>query len=174
VTIARTNPANPLRNVRVIMPGFEATDAASPFHPALLNWLRGFSVLRFMDWMQAGAGLRLLAPVLLPGGPACLCPPSCGWCKPGSTALPRPCWAWLQMRPVPGGQRLASGPCRPRSPPPTPTCMARLQTNHEDLPATWEQRPKLTDRWATCLPRPSCTQRPASGLAPASPSWGGQ
>ena len=63
MTIDRTNPANPLRNVRVILPGFEATAAASPFHPALISSLRGYAVLRFMEWMLVGfqAG-----PVALP------------------------------------------------------------------------------------------------------------
>jgi hypothetical protein len=52
--IVRTNPSNPVRNVRVIMPGFEATYQTRPFHPRFLaNW-RGFKVLRFMNWMRTG------------------------------------------------------------------------------------------------------------------------
>jgi hypothetical protein len=50
--IHATNPANPLRNIRVIMPGFAATYATQPFHPLFLERLQGFEVLRFMDWMQ--------------------------------------------------------------------------------------------------------------------------
>jgi hypothetical protein len=50
--IHETNPANPLRNIRVIMPGFESTYASQPFHPLFLERLQGFEVLRFMDWMQ--------------------------------------------------------------------------------------------------------------------------
>jgi hypothetical protein len=52
LTIERTNPANPVRNIRVLMPGFDAaTEAAMPFHPLLLAWLKDFGVIRFMDWM---------------------------------------------------------------------------------------------------------------------------
>ncbi len=50
--ILRTNPTNPVRNVRVLMPGHEATYATHPFHTRMLaNW-RGFGVLRFMDWAR--------------------------------------------------------------------------------------------------------------------------
>lgn len=48
--IKRSNPANHVRNVRVIMPGFEVTYATRPFHPLFLERLRPFSALRFMDW----------------------------------------------------------------------------------------------------------------------------
>jgi len=49
--ISATDPANPLRDIRVILPGFEATYASQPFHPTYLERLQGFTVLRFMDWM---------------------------------------------------------------------------------------------------------------------------
>lgn len=49
--IAQTNPADPLRNIRVILPRFEASYASDPFHPLYLERLAGFSVVRFMDWM---------------------------------------------------------------------------------------------------------------------------
>jgi hypothetical protein len=42
--ITSTNPANPLRNLRVIMPGFEATHQRQPFHPWFLKSLERFSV----------------------------------------------------------------------------------------------------------------------------------
>jgi hypothetical protein len=48
--VRRSNPRNHVRDVRVIMPGFEATYATQPFHPLFLERLRPFSVLRFMDW----------------------------------------------------------------------------------------------------------------------------
>jgi hypothetical protein len=38
--------ANPVRNVRLVMPGLEG----ATFHPAFLDMLWPFSVLRFMDW----------------------------------------------------------------------------------------------------------------------------
>jgi hypothetical protein len=50
--IRETNPANPIRNIRVIMPGFESTYETQPFHPLFLERLQGFEVLRFMDWMN--------------------------------------------------------------------------------------------------------------------------
>jgi hypothetical protein len=45
-----TNPANPLRNIRLIMPGFESTYATQPFHPLFLQRLQSYHVLRFMEW----------------------------------------------------------------------------------------------------------------------------
>jgi hypothetical protein len=54
-TVERANPANPPRNIRVLMPGVDAATAeALPFHPRLLNSLKEFGVLRFMEMMFAG------------------------------------------------------------------------------------------------------------------------
>ncbi|MBM4016996.1 MAG: hypothetical protein FJ288_01500 [Planctomycetes bacterium] len=50
--LRRTNPDNYVRNIRVIMPGFEKTYAKDPFHPDFLGRWRGFNTLRFMDWME--------------------------------------------------------------------------------------------------------------------------
>lgn len=47
-----TNPKNPLRNIRLILPGFEKEHVRQPFHPDFLSRWQGFSVLRFMDWGQ--------------------------------------------------------------------------------------------------------------------------
>jgi len=52
VQLRQTNPEKPIRNVRVLMPGFEKTYRAEPFSPAFLNRWRGFNTLRFMDWME--------------------------------------------------------------------------------------------------------------------------
>lgn len=52
VQLRRTNPANPVRRIRVVMPGHEKTFAAAPFNPAFLQRWRGFNTLRFMDWMD--------------------------------------------------------------------------------------------------------------------------
>jgi hypothetical protein len=57
--ILRTNPADPVRNVRMIMPGFEATYAARPFHPLFLHNWRGFRVLRFMDWARTNGSTQV-------------------------------------------------------------------------------------------------------------------
>ena len=48
--IDKSNPNDPVRNVRVWLPGFE--DARSAFHPLYLKRLKPFSVIRFMDWQR--------------------------------------------------------------------------------------------------------------------------
>jgi hypothetical protein len=48
--LVRTNPSNPVRNIRVVMPGFEATHQSAPFHPQFLQRWSPYRVLRFMDW----------------------------------------------------------------------------------------------------------------------------
>jgi hypothetical protein len=50
MTIKATNPADPIRNVRVIMPGFEQTYTRQVFHPRFIESLQPFSTIRFMDW----------------------------------------------------------------------------------------------------------------------------
>lgn len=47
-----TDPTDPIRNIRVIMPGFERTWQKEPFHPVFLKRWQGVSCLRFMDWMH--------------------------------------------------------------------------------------------------------------------------
>ncbi len=47
-----TDPQNYVRNIRVVLPGFEATYREQPFHPAFLQRWRGVACLRFMDWME--------------------------------------------------------------------------------------------------------------------------
>jgi len=50
--IRETAPADPIRDIRVIMPGFEETHEKGPFHPAFLARWRGMTCLRFMDFMH--------------------------------------------------------------------------------------------------------------------------
>ncbi|MBM3888331.1 MAG: hypothetical protein FJ388_04305, partial [Verrucomicrobia bacterium] len=52
VQLRETNPANYVRNIRVIMPGFEQTWQRDPFHPVFLKRWKGFACFRFMDWMH--------------------------------------------------------------------------------------------------------------------------
>jgi hypothetical protein len=52
LVITQTDPADPIRNIRVIMPGFEDTYETQIFHPEFLESLEPFAVLRFMDWMD--------------------------------------------------------------------------------------------------------------------------
>jgi hypothetical protein len=51
VQIAETDPADYIRNIRLIMPGFEDSYASNPFHPAFLKRWAGVKCFRFMDWM---------------------------------------------------------------------------------------------------------------------------
>ncbi len=48
--LTATNPVDPVRNIRVIVPGAEATYLSAPFRPEFLDRWRSFKVLRFMDW----------------------------------------------------------------------------------------------------------------------------
>jgi hypothetical protein len=50
--IARSSRTNHLRNVRVVLPGFESNYATQVFHPRFLEQVRGSSVVRFMDWQR--------------------------------------------------------------------------------------------------------------------------
>ncbi len=75
LNITRVDEANPLRNIRILLPGgsceddafklcendagcggrcvpFEESYQRSPFHPTFLSDIREFGILRFMDWMQ--------------------------------------------------------------------------------------------------------------------------
>ena len=56
LSITETDPLGTgdyIRNVRVIMPGFNESDHASQtFHPTFLNNISKYKVLRFMDWMR--------------------------------------------------------------------------------------------------------------------------
>jgi hypothetical protein len=50
--IKETDPANYVRNIRVIMPGFAATYKENPWNPAFLDRWKGVACYRFMDWME--------------------------------------------------------------------------------------------------------------------------
>ncbi len=50
--VTETDPSNPVRNIRVILPGFEDTYDTQPFHPAFLQRWQRFSTLRFMDFQR--------------------------------------------------------------------------------------------------------------------------
>lgn len=50
--IRATKPSDYLRNIRVLLPGFEKTYGTNPFHPTFLRRWQGVAALRFMDWMQ--------------------------------------------------------------------------------------------------------------------------
>lgn len=50
--LRRTDPEDPVRNIRVIMPGFESTWRQQVFHPVFLERWRDMATIRFMDWMH--------------------------------------------------------------------------------------------------------------------------
>ena len=52
VQLKETNPADYVRNIHVILPGFEQTWQRDPFHPVFLKRWQGFACFRFMDWMH--------------------------------------------------------------------------------------------------------------------------
>ena len=49
--ITRSNPANHVRNIRMILPGFENNYSQNVFYPTFLQRLNGFSVIRYVDAM---------------------------------------------------------------------------------------------------------------------------
>ena len=46
-----TNPQDYVRNIRVVMPGCEATHRQAPFRPGFLVQWKSMNTIRFMDWM---------------------------------------------------------------------------------------------------------------------------
>jgi hypothetical protein len=50
--LIETDPSDPVRNIRVILPGFEETYEQQPFHPDFLKRWERFSTLRFMDFQR--------------------------------------------------------------------------------------------------------------------------
>ncbi len=46
------NPAQPVRNIRVLLPGGEAAYRDNPFSEIFLRRWQGFNTFRFMDWME--------------------------------------------------------------------------------------------------------------------------
>jgi len=50
LSIEESISTDPIRNIRLITPGFEESYETQIFHPLFLERLSGFSYLRFMDW----------------------------------------------------------------------------------------------------------------------------
>lgn len=50
LSITRSKKENHLRNIRLLMPGHEATYSTQAFNPLYLEKLANFAALRFMDW----------------------------------------------------------------------------------------------------------------------------
>ncbi|MFZ4681494.1 MAG: hypothetical protein ACOYMS_03240 [Terrimicrobiaceae bacterium] len=51
--VTQTDPADPVRNVRFFMPGFES--GKQLFHPSFLQSLQPFRVIRFMNWQRTNS-----------------------------------------------------------------------------------------------------------------------
>ncbi len=56
ITITATDPKDPIKNIRVVATQFDVMTPVPTFHPAFLQALSPFSVLRFMDWMHTNDG----------------------------------------------------------------------------------------------------------------------
>lgn len=52
LNITTTDPADPVRNIRLLMPGFETEDPEHPFHPDFLARWEKFKTIRFMNWQR--------------------------------------------------------------------------------------------------------------------------
>lgn len=48
--VMATNPANPVRNIRMYLPGIDPAKCDLTFNRDYLEYLDGFKVIRFMDW----------------------------------------------------------------------------------------------------------------------------
>jgi len=60
--VTSVNPANYLRNIHVWMPG--TGPSSDIFNPALLNTLRGFRAIRYMNWAVVDGNFSLDTPTL--------------------------------------------------------------------------------------------------------------
>ncbi|MHC4693386.1 MAG: hypothetical protein ACYS67_11655 [Planctomycetota bacterium] len=56
--ITKTDPTDPVRNIRFILPGFENTYSKQPFHPDFLERWEKFKVLRFMDFQKTNNSIQ--------------------------------------------------------------------------------------------------------------------
>ena len=60
LNLIKTNPSNYLRNIRVIMPGFEAAYQGNPWHPAFLKRWSGIACVRLMDLMATNNASQIM------------------------------------------------------------------------------------------------------------------
>ena len=58
--IVSTNPLDYIRNIRVIMPGFEADYASNPWHPQFIKRWSGIACIRLMDFMMINNSTQML------------------------------------------------------------------------------------------------------------------
>jgi len=56
--VSASDPNDPVRNIRVIMPGFESTYTTQLFHPVFLDRIKRYKVLRFMDVQRTNGSIE--------------------------------------------------------------------------------------------------------------------
>ncbi len=59
IRVVKTNPNNFVRNIRLILPGFEDKYKQQPFHPEFLARWAKFKVIRFMDWQRTNGSRQV-------------------------------------------------------------------------------------------------------------------
>jgi hypothetical protein len=69
LAIDSSEAADPVRAIRVLMPGTEATSSTQPFNPAWLDKVRKFASVRFMDWGDTNSWGWALYPKRPAGAP---------------------------------------------------------------------------------------------------------
>ena len=52
--------SDPVRDIHLIMPGFENTYPTNPYNPELISFMDDFQVIRFMDWMETNGSSNTL------------------------------------------------------------------------------------------------------------------
>ena len=60
IEIVETNPQNYLKNIRVIMPGFESDYATNPWHPQFIKRWSGIACIRLMDFMMTNNSTQVI------------------------------------------------------------------------------------------------------------------
>jgi len=59
--LLRSSAANRVRDIHVIMPGYETSYQTRPFFPPFLERMRGFGAIRFMEWIRTNGQDQLVA-----------------------------------------------------------------------------------------------------------------
>ena len=59
IEIVKTNPLDYIRNIRVIMPGFESDYASNPWHPKFIKRWSGIACIRLMDFMMTNNSTQI-------------------------------------------------------------------------------------------------------------------
>ena len=60
IEIVKTNPLDYIRNIRVIMPGFESDYATNPWHPQFIKRWSGIACIRLMDFMMTNNSTQII------------------------------------------------------------------------------------------------------------------